>query len=99
MIDETLKFDAHINKVCTKVSQSIGVIQRVSNMVPDSALHSLYYALIYSRITYAVCAWKSAYPTAFKRLKSMVKKQIQCKAVLRKELIALLFNMTRFINI
>ena len=26
IIDETLKFDVYINKICTKVSQSIGVI-------------------------------------------------------------------------
>ena len=56
MIDETLKFDVSINKVCTKVSQSIGVITRVSNMVPDNVLHSLYYALMYLRLTYAICA-------------------------------------------
>ena len=34
MMDETLKFDVHISKVCTKVLQSIGVpctvIRRVS---------------------------------------------------------------------
>ena len=56
------------------VSQSIGVIRRVSNMVPDDVLHTLYYALIYSRITYVIYAWGSAYPTTLKRLKSLVKK-------------------------
>ena len=74
LIDEILKFKVHINKVCTKVSQSIGVIRRVSNMVLDNVLHSLYYALAYSRITCAICAWRSAHPTALKSLKSLVKK-------------------------
>ena len=52
MIDEPLKVDVHINKVCTKVSQSIGVIRRVPKMMPDHLLHSSYYAPIYSCVTY-----------------------------------------------
>ena len=42
--------------------------------MPANVLHSLYNALIYSRITYAICACGSAYPTALKRLKSLVEK-------------------------
>ena len=34
------------------------------------------YALIYSRITYAICAWGSVHPTAIKRLKALFKKAI-----------------------
>ena len=76
VIDKTLKFEIHTNKVCTKVSQSIGVIKRVSNMMPENVLHSLYCALIYLRIAYTVGAWGSAYSSALKRLKSLVKKTI-----------------------
>ena len=42
-LDKTLKFDVHINKVCIKVSHINGLTRRISNMVPDSALQSLYY--------------------------------------------------------
>ena len=76
VIDETLKFEVHIKKVCTKVSQSIDVFRRVSNMVLDNVPYSLYYALIYSRIIYAICAWESAHPTALNSLKSLAKKAI-----------------------
>ena len=69
------------SKVCTKVFQSIGVIRRVSNMVPNNILHSLYYALIYSCITHAICAWGSAYSTALKRLKSLFKKSISMRNI------------------
>ena len=99
MIDETLKFDIHIIKICTKGSQPIGGTRRVSNMVPDNVLHSLYYALACSRITYAICAWGSTYPTALKRLKFWMKKQCQWRIFLRTDLIAVFFNMTRLINI
>ena len=40
MSDETLEFDVHINKVCTKVSEPLGVIRRVSNRMPDNVFSS-----------------------------------------------------------
>ena len=40
MIDETMKSDVRINKVCTEVSLSIGVVRQVSNMLSDNALLS-----------------------------------------------------------
>ena len=46
LIHETWKFDVHNNKACTKILQSLGVIRRVSTMVPDNVLHNLYYVLI-----------------------------------------------------
>ena len=80
MIDKTLNFDDHINKVSTKVSQSIAVIIRVFNMMPDIVLHSLYYALIYSRITQAICTWVcSSY--CLKRFKYLVKKALTMQSV------------------
>ena len=56
MVDETLHFDVHIDKLCSKVSQSKCVICPVSNVGPDNVLQSLYYTLIFSRITYAISA-------------------------------------------
>ena len=38
VIDETLQFDVHINKLCVKISQSIGIMRRVSNMVSNMAM-------------------------------------------------------------
>ena len=45
MNEVTLKVVDNMNKVCTNVSQSTGVIRRVSNTLPDNALHKLYYIL------------------------------------------------------
>jgi len=75
IIDETLKFDVHIYELCVRISQSIGIMRRVSDMVPLSVLRKLYYALLFSWLTYEVYTWGSAYLTALRRLKSMVKKQ------------------------
>jgi len=54
-IDGTLKLDAHINQVCVRISQSIGIMRRISNMVPLSVLRNLYYALLFSRLAHAIC--------------------------------------------
>ena len=42
-IDETLKFDVHPSKLCTKVLQSMVVSRRVSNMAPLTASAMLLY--------------------------------------------------------
>ena len=48
-IDDELKFEKHINKLCSKVSQSIDVMKRISHLVPADLLRNLYCTLIYSR--------------------------------------------------
>ena len=60
-INDKLKFDIHIHKFCSKVSQSIGIMRRISHLVPLNVLRNLYYTLIYSRLTYAINAWGSAF--------------------------------------
>ena len=60
-IDDELKFDIHINKLCSKVFQGIGVVSRISHLVPVNFSWNLYYTLLYSRLTYAVTAWGSAF--------------------------------------
>jgi len=51
-------------------------MRRVSIIVPQSFLRNLYYALVFSRLTYAISTWGSAYPTSLWRLESLVKKAI-----------------------
>ena len=70
------KIDVNINKVCTKVLQSIGIIRRLFDMVSDSVLHSLYYAPVCPRLTSEISAWGFVYPSALKCLKYLVRKAI-----------------------
>ena len=39
------------------MSSSTGIIRRVSNLIPPNVKLKIYYALIYSRITYAITIW------------------------------------------
>ena len=76
IIDDKLKFGGHINSLCNKISQSIGIMKRISHLVPVKILKILYYTLIYSRLTYAITAWGSSFPTTLRRLQSRVRKAI-----------------------
>ena len=75
-IDDKLKFDKHINQLCSKVSRSIGVMRRISHLAPVYVLRNLYYALICSRSTYATTEWRSAFNTTTRRLDSLIPRAI-----------------------
>ena len=51
-------------------------MKRILHLVPVNILKTLYYTLIYSRLTYAITAWGSSFPTTLHRLQTHVKKEI-----------------------
>ena len=57
IIDDKLSFSEHVHDLVKKVSSSTGVLRRVSNLVPVDVRLKIYYALIYSRMTYAITVW------------------------------------------
>ena len=56
-IDDRLNFREHVNKTVSKLSRSIGVLRRVSNVLPPDIMIRLYYSMMYPYIIYAVTAW------------------------------------------
>jgi len=56
-IDCKLTFKAHIDDLCNSVSRSVGIINKISSMVPPASKKLLYYALIYSKVSYGILAW------------------------------------------
>ena len=57
VLDEFLTWRAHVKKVSSKVSRSLGVIKRVKNFLPIQALKSLYNALIVPHLNYGLKLW------------------------------------------
>ena len=51
-IDSKLNFNHHINNVCKKASQRIGVLMRLKNLIPTEAKLQLYKAAILPHLTY-----------------------------------------------
>ena len=58
LVDYKLTFDKDINKLCSKVSQCIGM-RRISRLVKVIVFRNLYYTLIHSRLTYTITAFSS----------------------------------------
>jgi hypothetical protein len=50
-IDHRLKFNEHVNNVCTKASKRVGVLMRMKNMIPIRAKLQLYKAAILPYLT------------------------------------------------
>ena len=54
LLDEYLSFDAHCNFLCSKLSRSNYIINRVKNILPTKILKTLYYSLIHPHILYGL---------------------------------------------
>ena len=76
-IDDRLTFGDHINKICSKMSRSIGVIRRLKSIVPRNILKQLFYSFIYSKFTYGIVCYGSAYQNQIQRLKNVVKRALK----------------------
>ena len=56
VIDNKLKFNKHIESICSKISKTIGILFRLSSSstVPQSSLKLIYYSLIHPFILYCL---------------------------------------------
>ena len=53
-IDDKLNWCEHVNFIASKVASLTGILYRVKNFLPMSAKRNIYFALIYSVLTYCV---------------------------------------------
>ena len=56
-IDENLNWNAHINKIASKISRSLGVMTRLKKFLPLNVLWNLYNSLILSHLQFSILAW------------------------------------------
>lgn len=71
LIDDKLTFRHHISDISSKLSRSVGVIYRMSQIVPVETMLSLYYSLFHSNLTYAISTWGGAAAIHLNRLSSL----------------------------
>ena len=48
-IDDKLKYNKHIEEICSKISKSLGIIYGIRDFVPKSCLRNLYFNLIHTQ--------------------------------------------------
>ena len=62
-VDEHLNWKSHINYITSKLSKICGLLYRVRNQLPQTALTCLYYTLCYPHLMYCVSVWGCTWPT------------------------------------
>lgn len=61
-IEESLKWNTHINELTKKLSPLIGVLRRLNKCTPHYLLRSIYFAHIHSKLMYLCPVWGSSAP-------------------------------------
>jgi hypothetical protein len=77
LLDENLNFNQHCNQVCSKLSQSNYIINRVKNLLPRKSLRSLYFSLFHSHLLYCLPIYSCTAAKNVNRIKIMQKKIIR----------------------
>ena len=57
LIDESLTWKSHINKISSKISKGTGILCRLKNLLPEKILLNIYNALILPYLNYAILIW------------------------------------------
>ena len=57
IINKHLKWNSHVNKIGNKISQTIGVINKLKHLIPQKTLLTIYHSLILPHINYCILAW------------------------------------------
>ena len=84
-IDDRITFGEHTNKIAAKLSQGVGLLRKMKHIVPRNVLKQLFYAFIYSRFTYGITCYGSAYQNQTQRIKNLIKKAL--KLVVNRDII------------
>ena len=70
----------YIKNVSTKLAKNIGILARVSYLLPSRIIHSPYYSLVYPYLTYCNIAWASNYPSRLNRLSVLQRRAVRIMA-------------------
>ena len=57
IVNENLKWNCHVEAISKKISRAIGVMARLKNFIPKSAMLHIYNALILSHLSYGLIVW------------------------------------------
>ena len=76
-IDDRLTFGDHTSKICLKMSRSVGVMRRLRAFIPRDILKQLFYSFIYSRFTYGIICYGSAYQNQIQRVKNVINRSLK----------------------
>ena len=76
-INNKLKFDNHVAKICRKVSQQIAVLKRIKKMLPFETRRDLYLAFILPHFNYCSETWNFCSKSAADKLERLNERAIR----------------------
>ena len=76
-LDANLKFNLHIQHITEKISKSIGIMFKLSKIVPAKVMKTLYYSLVHSYLVYCNCVWGGTFSSHLSGLVVLHKRVIR----------------------
>ena len=76
-IDEELRFDKHITKICHMASLKVTALRRMANTLDPRGLITLYKAQVRPHLEYAALAWLSSAPTHLNKLDKIQRRALR----------------------
>ena len=70
IIDDRLSYAENLKTLHSKVSRLAGVTYKMGPFLNESSARSLYFAIVHSRLSYAICIWGGAAATHIKPLQT-----------------------------
>lgn len=77
ILDEHLSWKFHIEEMCLKLSKVVGVLRKLSYIVPAHFLRTVYYSIFHSHITYCSLLWGSSCKTHLEGLQILQNRAIK----------------------
>ena len=75
--DSNLTWKNHIDELCLKLSNTVGIFSKLRYFVNIDILTILYYSLIYTFLTYGIQVWGLTYPTYLKPVTTLQKRLLR----------------------
>ena len=73
ILNENLNWGSHISHVSNKISRTIGILNKLKNILPENIKLVLYNSLILPHINYGILSWGYKYDRIFKLQKKAVR--------------------------
>ena len=74
IIDERLNWDDHIDSVCKRSTEILGILRKILPSIHPSVYLTLYYSFIYPYLNYCNIVWAATCPTRLNKLKIIQKR-------------------------
>ena len=77
LVDQFLTWSDHISNITSKISRNLGILSRITYLLPQHIRKNLYYTMIHPYISYCNIVWASNYPTKLLKLHSLQNRAVR----------------------